>query len=175
MCRYPIDCRFLTFSSGISFGLAGLISTTATVANNYTPTPGKTIAIYLAILLSHVFVNAFGVKTLRYLNNTSIFLHCFGIFALSIAVVAKAPTHRSAKEVFAFFYDGTGVGGPGWSERASPSYVAIIGILMAQYSKMNHQCVSCEPNHLPQQLPASMLVPIYRKKHRTQNAQLPSA
>src|ERR1700759_1472498 len=121
--------------SGISFGLAGLISTTATVQNNYTPTPGKTIAIYLAILISHGLVNSFGVHILRYLNNSSIILHSLGVGSLAIAVVAKAPTHRSAKEVFSFFNDGTGVdGAEGWSERASPAYVAICGILIAQYS-----------------------------------------
>lgn len=115
--------------------MAGLISTTATVKNNYTPTPGKTIAIYLAILVSHVLVNSFGVHILRYLNNTSIILHSLGVGSLAIAVVAKAPTHRSAKEVFGFFNDGTGVNGAeGWSQRASPAYVALCGILVAQYS-----------------------------------------
>jgi amino acid transporter len=124
-------------TTGISYGLAGLISTTAQVKNNYTSTPGKTIAIYIGILVSHIIVNSFGVKFLRYLNNSSIILHCFGVGALAIAVVAKAPTHRTAKEVFGTFYDGTGVDGVGWSERASPAYVAIIGILTAQYSKLN--------------------------------------
>jgi hypothetical protein len=107
------------------------------VKNDYTPTPGKTIAIYLAILISHGLVNSFGVHILRYLNNSSIILHSLGVGSLAIAVVAKAPTHRSAKEVFAFFNDGTGVnGGEGWSQRASPAYVAVIGILIAQYSML---------------------------------------
>jgi len=72
------------------------------------------------------------VKTLRYLNNVAIILHSVGIAAFCIAVVAKAPTHQSAKFVFATFYDGTG--DPGWSVRASPAYVACIGILQAQYT-----------------------------------------
>ncbi|KAF2670823.1 amino acid transporter [Microthyrium microscopicum] len=122
-------------TTGIDFGLAGLISTTATVLNDYTPTPGKTIAIHLAILVSHGLVNTFGVHILRYLNNSSIILHSLGVGSLAIAVVAKAPTHMSAKQVFATFNDGTGVdGAPGWSERASPAYVAICGILVAQYT-----------------------------------------
>lgn len=32
------------------------------------------------------------------------------------------------------FIDGTGVDGVGWSERASPAYVVVIGVLFAQYS-----------------------------------------
>lgn len=77
----------------------------------------------------------FGVNILKYLNNTSIVLHSAGVFSIAVAVVAAAPTHRSAKEVFATFYDGTGVDGhEGWSERASPAYVAICGILLSQYT-----------------------------------------
>jgi amino acid transporter len=84
------------------------------------------------MLFSHAMINTFGVKVLRYLNNTSIILHSLGVFSLAIAVLAKAPTHQSGKFVFATFYDGTG--DPGWSIRASPAYVACIGILMSQYT-----------------------------------------
>ncbi|TVY73291.1 Amino-acid permease BAT1 [Lachnellula suecica] len=119
-------------TTGISFGLAGLISTTATVKSSYEPTPGKTIGIYAAVLISHGVVNTFGVHVLRYLNNTSIALHSLGVTAIAIAVLAKAPTHQSAKFVFATFYDGTG--DPGWSVRASPAYVAACGALMSQYT-----------------------------------------
>jgi len=66
------------------------------------------------------------------LNNTSIALHSLGVTAIAIAVLAKAPTHQSAKFVFATFNDGTG--DPGWSVRASPAYVAVCGILMSQYT-----------------------------------------
>lgn len=120
-------------TTGITFGCAGLISTLASV-RGYVPSAGKTLGIYAALLFSHGVVNSFGVKFLRYLNNTSIVLHSLGVFSFAVAVLAKAPTHRSAKEVFAFFYDGTGEDGVGWSQRASPAYVACIGILMAQYT-----------------------------------------
>ena len=58
----------------------------------------------------------------------SIYWHALGTTAICITILAKAPTHQSAKDVFQKFVDGTG----GWSERASPAYVAIIGILMSQ-------------------------------------------
>lgn len=119
-------------TTGITFGLAGLISTTATVRGSYEPTPGKTIGIYAALLFSHGMVNTFGVHTLRYLNNASIIFHSLGMTAFAIAVLAKAPTHQSAQFVFATFYDGTG--DPGWSVRASPAYVAACGALLSQYT-----------------------------------------
>lgn len=120
-------------TTGISFGLAGLIATVATVQNpSYEPSPAKTIGIYAAVLVSHGLVNTFGVHVLRYLNNVSIFLHSVGVTALCIAVLAKAPTHKPASFVFSTFYDGTGGDGPGWSIRASPTYVAICGALMSQ-------------------------------------------
>lgn len=120
-------------TTGITFGGAGLISTLASM-RGYEPTAGRTLGIYAALLTSHGIVNTFGVRTLRYLNNSSIILHSLGIFSFAVAVLAAAPKHRSAKEVFATFYDGTGVDGVGWSERASPAYVAVVGILMSQYT-----------------------------------------
>lgn len=84
------------------------------------------------MLASHGIVNTFGVYVLRYLNDLSILLHSAGVFSIAVAVVAAAPNHRSAREVFAFFNDNTG--DPGWSVRASPAYVAICGILLSQYT-----------------------------------------
>jgi hypothetical protein len=66
------------------------------------------------------------------LNNASILWHSIGTISLVIAVLAKAPTHQSAKFVFTQFIDGTG--DPGWGTRASHAYVAVIGILLAQYT-----------------------------------------
>lgn len=59
------------------------------------------------------------------LNWTSVAFQSLGVGALAIAVLAKAPTHRTAAEVFGFFYDGTAVtdDAVGWSVRASPAYV----------------------------------------------------
>ncbi|OIW23424.1 amino acid transporter [Coniochaeta ligniaria NRRL 30616] len=123
-------------TTGISFGLANLIATAAIVQNpDYVPTPGKTIGIYAAVLVSHGIVNTFGVHILRYLNNTSIFLHSVGVTVLCIAILAKAPTHQPASFVFQHFYDGTGLdGAEGWSIRASPAYLALCGSLLTQYT-----------------------------------------
>jgi amino acid transporter len=122
-------------TTGITFGCAGLISTLATVKTGYEPTPGKTLGIYAALLVSHGAVNTFGVHILRYLNNTSILLHSAGVTAICIAVLAKAPTHQPASFVFGTFNDGTGLNGAdGWSIRASPAYIACCGALLSQYT-----------------------------------------
>lgn len=122
-------------TTGISFGLAGLIPTAISVKNpDYESTAGKTIGIYAAVLVSHGLVNSFGVHTLRFLNNVSIVLHSAGITSLCIAVLAKAPTHQLGSFVFGFFNDGTGVDGVGWSERASVGYVVVCGALLSQYT-----------------------------------------
>lgn len=122
--------------SGISFGCAGLISTLILVQYpDYEPTAGKTIGIYAAIMVSHGVVNTFGVRTLRYFNNASIILQSLGTTILAITLIAMAPTRQSAQQVFATFNDGTGQGdAEGWSVRASSAYVAIIGILLTQYT-----------------------------------------
>jgi amino acid transporter len=117
------------------------------------PNAKTTIGIYAVVLFSQgqhhlphfrlskhqltVFtglINTFGVRLLKYLNNVSVFWHAIGTFCLVVTILAKAPTHQSRHFVFATFLDGTGAGGVGWSVRASPVYVAAIGILMAQYT-----------------------------------------
>lgn len=124
-------------TTGITFGLAGLVSTAITVKSpDYEPTAAKTIGIYAALLVSHGVLNTFGVKALRILNNVSIVLHSAGITALCIAVLAKAPKLQSAKFVFGKYHDGTAAeeGVEGWGQRASPGYVVLCGALLSQYT-----------------------------------------
>lgn len=124
----------IAVTTGIDFGLAQLISTTAVVSNGYHATPGKTLGILAVILFSQAAVNFASTHKLRYLIYTSILLNVGGVLCLMIAVLAKAKTHQSAAFVFTKFFDGTGQDGPGWSVRASSSYVAVIGLLMAQFT-----------------------------------------
>ncbi|KAI0338750.1 APC amino acid permease [Trametopsis cervina] len=121
-------------TTGISFACATFISTLATFGTSFVPTPRTNIGVYAAVLIAQGLINTFGVHLLRYLNNVSVWWHAVGTTALVIAILAKAPTHQTGKFVFQTFIDGTGVGGDGWSVRASPAYVVVIGILMAQYT-----------------------------------------
>lgn len=127
-------------TTGISFALANLISTVATVRTAYVATPGRILGIYATILVSHGFINTFGVHTLRYFNITSIVLQSLGVMAIVIATLAKAPTHQSASFVFSTFYDGTAAtpNDIGWSIQASPAYVACCGALLSQYTMVGY-------------------------------------
>lgn len=126
----------IAVTTGISFGLAGSVATAVKVKNpDFEGSAAQTIGIYAAVLVSHGLFNTFGVTALKYLNNVSIFFHSAGVTAVAIAVLAKAPTHQSAKFVFATFYNGTGLEETvGWNLRASPAYVAMCGVLKAQYT-----------------------------------------
>ena len=117
-----------------SFACATFISTVATFKTDFVPTSKTTIGIYAAVLCAQGLINTFGVHLLRYLNNISVWWHAVGTTSLVIAILAKAPTHQSAHFVFQKFIDNTGLDGVGWSVRASPAYVVVIGILMAQYT-----------------------------------------
>ncbi|KAH9927011.1 amino acid/polyamine transporter I [Fomitopsis serialis] len=121
-------------TTSINFGCATFISTLATFNTTFVPDAKTTIGIYAAVVVAEGLINTFGVHLLRYLNNVSIWWHAIGTFAIIIAVLAAAPTHQTAQFVFQTFVDGTGVDGVGWSVRASPGYVVVVGILMAQYS-----------------------------------------
>jgi amino acid transporter len=79
-------------------------------------------------------INTFGVRILKHLNNVSVWWHALGTTSLVIAILSAAPKHQNGKFVFRTFIDRTGLDGVGWSQRASPAYVALIGILMAQYT-----------------------------------------
>lgn len=58
-----------------------------------------------------------------------------GTLFVIISVLTAAPKHQSSEFVFWTFVDRTGVdGGVGWSQRASPAYVALVGMLMAQWT-----------------------------------------
>lgn len=137
-------------TSSIDFGLAGLVSTTAQVHSGYVGTPAKLLGIMAFILLSQVLVNLASVKKLRFMIYSSICLNAFGVISMIIAVLAMTQKHATARFVFSTYYDGTGSHDPeesdpksgqsnpvpfdGWGTRASSAYVALIGILMSQYT-----------------------------------------
>jgi amino acid transporter len=92
-------------------------------------------------------INTFGVHVRKYMNSVSVWWHVLGTTAIVIAILAAAPKHQSGKFVFRTFIDNTGVDGIGWSQRASPAYVAVIGILMAQYTLLGWTHTSLEDIH----------------------------
>ncbi|KAI4168292.1 MAG: hypothetical protein LQ343_006529 [Gyalolechia ehrenbergii] len=128
----------IAVTTGIDFGLANLISTTASITTGYHATAGKTLAILAITLVSHVAVNLFSSHRLRYMIYTSILLNTVGIVCVIIALLAQVQKHQSAAFTFGKFFDGTGMDAPGWSIRASPAYVAACGVLMSQYTILGY-------------------------------------
>lgn len=98
------------------------------------------MGILAVVLLSHVALNLFSVRTLRYVIYTSIILNTVGVLCLVITVLAKAPNHKNAHFVFSTFHDGTGndENDVGWSIRANDAYVAAVGVLMSQYTILGY-------------------------------------
>ena len=126
----------IAITAGADFGLANLISTTAMMVNGYQPSAGKTLGIMAVILISHVAINTFSIRILRYMIYAALWLNTVGVFCLAVAVLAKAPVHQSTRFVFGKFFDGTASDGSdvGWSMRASPAYLAACGALFSQYT-----------------------------------------
>lgn len=113
-----------------SFACASFLSTVCTLKSSFVPTSETTIGFYAAVLVAQGLINTFGVHhILHHLNTVSIWLHALGTFVVVIVILAKAPTHQSAKFVFQTFIDRTGVDPDvGWGVRASNAYVAVIGV-----------------------------------------------
>ncbi|GAA5931112.1 hypothetical protein JCM3775_000804, partial [Rhodotorula graminis] len=121
----------IAVTASITFGNANLI---ATLAGEYgfESSAARIIGIDAGLLVLAGLLNSVDVKLLGHLNRLSIAMHSVGVFSVGVALLASAPSLRSAKDVFGTFYDGTG--DPGWSVRASPAYVALTGILLAQFT-----------------------------------------
>ncbi|KAI0262674.1 APC amino acid permease [Russula aff. rugulosa BPL654] len=132
----------IAVTTGIGFSCADFISTAATIASNYEPSPPKTVGIFAAVLFAQGMINTFGVHIRKYMNSVSVWWHVLGTTAIITSILAAAPKHQSGKFVFRTFIDDTGLGGIGWSQRASPAYVAVIGILMAQYTLTHNAAMS---------------------------------
>ncbi|GAA5993384.1 hypothetical protein JCM10908_002639 [Rhodotorula pacifica] len=118
-------------TTSIIFGNANLIAAVASLYG-FESTAPRLIGISAALLVLGGAINSCGIKTLAWVNRFSVVLHSCGVFSICVALIVKAPTHRTAREVFATFNDSTG--DPGWSTIASPAYVALTGILLAQFT-----------------------------------------
>ncbi|BGP00066.1 polyamine transporter tpo5 [Rhodotorula toruloides] len=115
-------------TTAIVFGNATFIATVAAL-RGFVITAPRVIGIHAALLIFAGLVNTVGIRFLGHLNRFSILIHSVGVFSICVALLAKAPTHQTAREVFATYHDESG-----WGERASPAYVALTGILLAQFT-----------------------------------------
>ncbi|MBY8843034.1 amino acid permease [Streptomyces sp. SP2-10] len=113
-------------TAGIDFGAASFLGAYLNLQFGFGVTPGRTVALFAAILVLHGLLNTFGVRIVAFLNGVSVWWHVVGV-AVIVAALALVPDHhRSPTFVFTEFVNRTGWG--------SGPYVVLLGLLMAQYT-----------------------------------------
>jgi amino acid permease (GABA permease) len=117
-------------TAGIDFGAALFLNALLAIQWNFdTTTHWHTVLLFGIILVVHGLLNSFGVRLVALLNNVSVWWHIIGVL-LIVGVLLIAPSHhQSASFVFTHFVNNTGLTGAG-----SWIYVALIGLLLAQYT-----------------------------------------
>src|SRR5215204_4641157 len=113
-------------TAGIDFGAAFFLNAFLDLQFGFDARPWHTILLFGLILLLHGALNQFGVRVVARLNDISVWWHVIGV-AVIVGVLAFVPdNHQSASFVFTEFVNNTGF--------QSSLYVALIGLLLAQYT-----------------------------------------
>ncbi|MCG8914978.1 amino acid permease [Actinokineospora sp. PR83] len=113
-------------TAGIDFGAALFLNAFLDLQFGFAATPGHTILLLGIILVVHGALNTFGVRVVSILNSVSVWWHLVGVLVIVAVLVVVPDEHQSASFVFGEFVNDTG-----W---ASPVYVFLIGLLLAQYT-----------------------------------------
>jgi amino acid permease (GABA permease) len=113
-------------TAGIDFGAAFFLNALLDLQFGFDTRPWHTIVLFGLILLVHGLLNTFGVRVVAILNNVSVWWHILGVLVI-VGVLAIVPDrHQPADFVFTGFVNNTGWG--------STFYVALLGLLLAQYT-----------------------------------------
>jgi amino acid transporter len=126
-------------TAGIDFGLAFFINTFLTIQFGVPSDPPHTILIYAIVLFVHGLLNTFGIRLVTILNNVSVWWHLVGVGAIVLVctVLNQHPT-TSLGTVFTTGVNNTSadpsLSFPGFLIFGIPLYVALIGLLNAQYT-----------------------------------------
>jgi amino acid transporter len=76
--------------AGIDYGAALFTGAFASIQWDFEPTPGKTVLIFIGILLLHAVLNLFGVRLVSVLDSISVWWHLAGV-ALIVGAPAIVP------------------------------------------------------------------------------------
>jgi len=126
-------------TAGIDFGLAIFTTAFLNLAFGVTVTPTVTVAVFGVMLILHALLNTFGIQIVKLLNDVSVWWHIVGVSVIVIVcVVINAHTRTSLGTVFTTAINNTS-GDPNQSFPGPlilgiPLYVALIGLLNAQYT-----------------------------------------
>ena len=125
-------------TAGIDFGLALFTTAFLNLAFGVTVTPTVTIAVYGVMLLLHGLLNTFGIRIVKLLNDVSVWWHIAGVSIIVIVtVLLNQHTKTDLGTVFTTTVNNTGADAtmfPGFLVLGIPLYVALIGLLNAQYT-----------------------------------------
>ena len=127
-------------TAGIDFGLAFFTNAFLNLAFGFPADPPHTILIFGIVLLIHALLNTFGIRVVAFLNDVSVWWHLVGVAAIVVVcVVLNQHTRTDLGTVFSKTVDNTGDGvngltWPGPLFIGIPLYVALIGLLNAQYT-----------------------------------------
>ena len=125
-------------TAGIDFGLATFVTALLNLTFGYPVSPPSVIAVYAVVLILHALLNTFGIRLVALLNDVSVWWHVVGVTVIVIVVRVPQPAHphRSRHGVLEVrqqhgFSSDMGLG---LVVLGIPLYVALIGLLNAQYT-----------------------------------------
>lgn len=126
-------------TAGIDFGLAFFINAFLNLEWGFPVDPPHTIFIYAVVLFIHGLLNTFGIRLVSLLNQVSVWWHLVGVAAIVlVTVILNQHSRTDLGTVFSTAVDNTGDGPglawPGPALLGIPLYVAMIGLLNAQYT-----------------------------------------
>ncbi|MBF6606955.1 MAG: amino acid permease [Chloroflexi bacterium] len=126
-------------TAGIDFGLAFFTNAFLNLAFGFPVDPPHTILIFGAMLVIHALLNTFGIRLVAFLNDVSVWWHLVGVAAIVlVTVVLNQHTRTDLGTVFTKAVDNTSADPnqsfPGFLILGIPLYVALIGLLNAQYT-----------------------------------------
>ncbi|HEY5822364.1 MAG TPA: amino acid permease [Propionibacteriaceae bacterium] len=113
-------------TAAIDFGCATTWMAFMSLVWGVEPTPTKTFALFVAIIVVHALLNAFGVNLVSLLSNVSAWWHVGGVLVIVGALWILPEKHQSVSWTLTGFHNETG-----WSFLP---YVFLMGLLMAQYT-----------------------------------------
>jgi amino acid transporter len=126
-------------TAGIDFGLALFTTAFLNLAFGVPATPPVTVAVFGVMLVLHALLNTFGIRLVKLLNDVSVWWHIVGVSVIVIVCVfINQHTRTSLETVFTTAVNNTSSDPdqsfPGFLILGIPLYVALIGLLNAQYT-----------------------------------------
>ena len=115
--------------ASVDYALANYVGYTIQLYHSsFALTTNTKFVIYLVLLVLHGLLNAFGVRLVKMLGDISVWWHVGGV-AVILGLLLAAPDHREGAGFVTHYVNATGWTGPfAWV------YVALIGLLLAQYT-----------------------------------------